>query len=1356
MAEPRGIRNNNPGNIEDGPFAQSIPGYAGSDGRFAKFETPDAGMTAIDRLLSTYNTKHGIDTVQGAINRWAPPSDNNPTSAYAQYVASKAGVMPTQKLDFQDPSVRQKIAAGIFEFENGKQAPAGSAGSSPPAERKAAISYDDMFVPQLTPTISQAQAETKRAEAREVSSTLLQGAKDAVNTSWIVNNLLGDTPAGKAATADPNFRWDPEQFKEATKTLPQEYWPALANAHSQDHALWLKDRIDEQLAARKRLESLGWAGTALEVGATLLDPAALGIALATEGSAAAFLIPAKASRLATVLGRATSGALAGAAVVAAQDYADLQTHSTSDYLLGAGLGLGLGGVLGFMHRGLPPDVAGKITAAGQRLTAEGEAIPGSLSAAKAHGSDFFTLPDEELASIINGDTPKQRFRYFRFDESAKIDRSNIGLARAMGDKLLENPVGNVGGVASSNATAELEMRKFYQADAIKIVRLAMPLYEEFAAKQGFNLIQKEARVGEWLDSVGQYMRSQGKLEVDDTVKKMHKQIASFFADRLDHQQNPYKIEGQQGRAVAGSENVLKDEWYLPRIADLQKFNYHVDRFGTDQLKKLVAGSIKDAQPYIDDAMAEKMAKGWVKRRHAQGAGIHDDPRMAFMSSDEDALRKVLSDEYGLSKADIDNVIKSLPVRDKEGGGAESFFKRRIDLNEGFEMKLQPKFGGEAEVVRFSDFLVNDALKLADMYNRRTAGRIALARVKLLDHEGNTVLNGITKDSEWQHFLKVTSQQAADQGVDAKTIESTIKSLNWAHEMILGRPQDFQTGKFAEFSRWVRKYNFARLMNLMGFNQFQELSNIAGQTSMKAMMQQMPTLRRIREVILEEAKGPHLPEGLTVKVGVKSDIGSQEVHLVDGSGKTHYRAILAIPSEGDGMHGFMGVSWIENVSREHKGVAPAFYKELARIAESENSKLIVGASASAKAKKVHAELEKLGIAKKVDPDTIKPGLAAEASTAGETLYHVKSSSTIEGKGGWVRAHALDRDLEAFGLATEELRNNKFIRWDEGNLASRNGQSSLASKAENALDLAGRATSHISLFKYINEVSQLWASKAAAQTFADLASAPTSANLKRMASLGLDEKQLSAVLKEIKAHSSIEEGPLFGGKLTALNLDNWSNTEARVAFENALFRWSRRIIQENDFGSMAKWMSHPAAQMVLQFRVFQTNAWAKQFLHNVHIADPRAFATFAYSMGLGAAVYMVSEQLKSIGRKDRQQHLEKRLDPAQIGKAAFARSAWSSWLPTIADTGRVAVGLKPWFDTRTSGQPSDFIFGNPGSGLIDDILKATKGTVSPTLQGRARTREDTVNMIRPLIWQNALPVTILMNYLTSGMPDRSPRQ
>jgi len=115
---PRGLRNNNPGNIEDGSFTQNLPGYAGSDGRFAKFETPEAGRNAQSALLDRYG-RQGIDTVKGVISRWAPASDGNDVDAYSRYVAGRLGIKPGDKIDLADPAMRGRVASAMAEFENG-------------------------------------------------------------------------------------------------------------------------------------------------------------------------------------------------------------------------------------------------------------------------------------------------------------------------------------------------------------------------------------------------------------------------------------------------------------------------------------------------------------------------------------------------------------------------------------------------------------------------------------------------------------------------------------------------------------------------------------------------------------------------------------------------------------------------------------------------------------------------------------------------------------------------------------------------------------------------------------------------------------------------------------------------------------------------------------------------------------------------------------------------------------------------------------------------------------------------------------------------------------------------------------
>lgn len=126
---PRGYRNMNPGNIEDGPFARSQPGYAGSDGRFAKFASLDNGTAAMGTLLDSYS-KRGLNTPAAIIGRWAPSSDGNNVSAYAGAVAKELGIGPNDAIP---PEKRQALIAAMARHENGAPLPQ-SAPQSPPVQ----------------------------------------------------------------------------------------------------------------------------------------------------------------------------------------------------------------------------------------------------------------------------------------------------------------------------------------------------------------------------------------------------------------------------------------------------------------------------------------------------------------------------------------------------------------------------------------------------------------------------------------------------------------------------------------------------------------------------------------------------------------------------------------------------------------------------------------------------------------------------------------------------------------------------------------------------------------------------------------------------------------------------------------------------------------------------------------------------------------------------------------------------------------------------------------------------------------------------------------------------------------------
>jgi hypothetical protein len=111
---PRGVRNFNPGNIELGdPWQGMAPKQ--TDGRFAQFSTAAYGIRALARTLITYQDKYGIRTVTDAINRWAPPVENN-TKAYIWQVQQAVG---GDLVDMHDYGYLRPMVEAIIRHENG-------------------------------------------------------------------------------------------------------------------------------------------------------------------------------------------------------------------------------------------------------------------------------------------------------------------------------------------------------------------------------------------------------------------------------------------------------------------------------------------------------------------------------------------------------------------------------------------------------------------------------------------------------------------------------------------------------------------------------------------------------------------------------------------------------------------------------------------------------------------------------------------------------------------------------------------------------------------------------------------------------------------------------------------------------------------------------------------------------------------------------------------------------------------------------------------------------------------------------------------------------------------------------------
>lgn len=123
MAISRGLRNNNPLNIEKtkggNPWLGEI--VPSADSRFAQFRSMAYGYRAAFKLLNNYQKNYGLDTIRKMISRWAPSNENH-TDAYVETVSNRSGVPANSRITTTNRDVMVPIVAAMSYVENGVEA----------------------------------------------------------------------------------------------------------------------------------------------------------------------------------------------------------------------------------------------------------------------------------------------------------------------------------------------------------------------------------------------------------------------------------------------------------------------------------------------------------------------------------------------------------------------------------------------------------------------------------------------------------------------------------------------------------------------------------------------------------------------------------------------------------------------------------------------------------------------------------------------------------------------------------------------------------------------------------------------------------------------------------------------------------------------------------------------------------------------------------------------------------------------------------------------------------------------------------------------------------------------------------
>lgn len=115
--KPRGIRNNNPGNLnyagQDGASKEE-----GENGRFAVFSSMRDGVAALYKQLQLYIGR-GVDTIESIVNKYAPASDDNNVGSYVRQLVGATGKGADERLSGSDTETIFKLMRGIINHENG-------------------------------------------------------------------------------------------------------------------------------------------------------------------------------------------------------------------------------------------------------------------------------------------------------------------------------------------------------------------------------------------------------------------------------------------------------------------------------------------------------------------------------------------------------------------------------------------------------------------------------------------------------------------------------------------------------------------------------------------------------------------------------------------------------------------------------------------------------------------------------------------------------------------------------------------------------------------------------------------------------------------------------------------------------------------------------------------------------------------------------------------------------------------------------------------------------------------------------------------------------------------------------------
>jgi hypothetical protein len=1206
--------------------------------------------------------------------------------------------------------------------------------------------------------------------------TLGEGISLAIQQEQILPSLL---KSYSRPELEPNydFRLDDETFDELSKDIDPQYWEEFSNATSLGQAYQIKQRILDSQEANKKLSTLGFTGTALRLGAAILDPTALVADAVTFGFARPFIYANKAARYSKYFRSGLVGAgqasLITAPVVLNDPTRDIEEIGYAA-LMGGAITSGLTRFMGPKNSYIndfdakAKDLGRSIEKTnlkndGYKLTDKGE---------KYFGPDKPVTPSiyidevDELLPTQGSIKPTKSNKY-----SPKEKEIVTSLKDDVGEIDIPIPKKFVAGDSIEffdDAGRKVKRKVVSVSGSGRSVKVKINNKEK--------IISLEEGSSDFINfkNPGYVFRAAGTNFQRKSISELKKQELEDL--RIDLQGKKRQLETEQ----ATNQGVYKDV-----NKDLKAVEYSLNVLPEQQVDDVIVNFFDrlDITPNVAFAKA-RGDKSSVLRRS-------ESPFMRSMSEKfaEEAVGNVDSSR---------SIITADLVKHNYAMTTETLFYK--NYAPAFE-----KFMKEVKGKKFvSKYVIQDRLEFSNLVARAVRGEIidvpgvaegALATrkvlKKILDDLKKEGVEGAAEVLENPNYFPRKWSIGRMQDMQEKIPYN--KLINFLKNSLVRGSQDLSDVDGLRIAKHIYK-----VVNTNKFGDGFSIDRLLYTTDADELRTLITDYANLDAGEVEDLVQALLKPGRGKPTAVprlrrRASFDENYEETIDGF-KIKFTDLLDNNTEGlmgsyiEQMSGQIALARIGIKSRQD------YTKILNKVKESYEIPEIAKKYSTGVGKKRKAfELETLDtIYKNIIGIPTEKNIQGAASTVMRNLrkynyvnvFNQVGFSQIPEMGNVVNAggiRAMVKYMPEFrkimSRAKDGKLNNEFLDEIE-TLVSGTGSNRLVDstinrtddfagvttkvgKIEKTLDVAARVTSDFSGFHAVDMASRRLAAITSFDKLAMYATGRlklTDAALKRYRNIGFSDSELQGVFESIKKNATFIEGGLTGRKIRRFNIDQWEDQDLANKMSLYMSRHIRRVVQENNYGEMlAIGTDSGLGKTMLQFRNFVITAYSKQLLHGLHMWDFTAFASAMTSTFMAGLVYVAQTHIQAIGKspEEKQDFLDKRLSYLSIGSAAFQRSTYSTLLPTFVDTIRDPFGAEPLFNYRSSGLEINLVTGNPTYRLFEKGYGAVKSIGTAIADDEYDFSKQSLYKLKAIApYQNMLGITNILQYLIddSDLPDK----